>query len=123
MNADKKNYNDLLKEFNKNGYIIQRGIYSEGDFEELFLAFYDLALSCAKRNSIGIDFDYFPSLSKASYQEDLKMLDKLLLLLLKANKSFIGEIYDAFSYSSTFLRFISKKKVEEIAQILLGLKK
>ncbi len=123
MNADKKNHNDLVKEFNKNGYIIQRGIYSEGDFEELFLAFYDLALSCAKRNSIGIDFDYFPSLAKASYQEDLKMLDKLLLILLKANKSFIGEIYDAFSYSSTFLRFISKKKVEEIAQILLGLKK
>ena len=123
MNEGKQNHNDLLKEFNKNGYIIQRGIYSEADFEELFFAFYDLALSCAKRNSIFIDYDYFPSLSKVSYQDDLEMLDKLLLIILKANKSFIGEIYDAFSYSSTFLRFISNKKVEEIAQICLGLQK
>ena len=123
MNEGKNNYEDRLKEFKENGYIIQRGIYSDDDFEELFIAFYDLALSSAKRNSIFIDFDYFPSLNKASYPEDLKILDKLLIMILKENKSFIGEIYDAFSYSSAFLRFVSNRKVEEISKILLGVEK
>ncbi len=89
-----KNYRkDLLREFDRKGYIIQRGIYSEEDFEELFFAFYDLALSCAKRNNIFID--YFPTIEEVSYQKDLKRLDELLISLLKKNKSFIGEIYDA----------------------------
>ena len=121
MDKGKGYREDLLREFDKKGYIIQRGIYSEDDFEELFIAFYDLALSCAKRNNIFID--YFPKIEEVSYQKDLNRLDELLLSLLKKNKSFIGEIYDAFSYSSTFLRFVSNKKVEDISRLLLGLQK
>jgi len=39
--------------------------------------------------------------------------------LLKNDKENIGEVYDAFSYSSSFLRFISKREVENSIRQLL----
>ena len=116
-----QNNNAIKKEFEEKGYFILSNVYSDEDFEELFMAYYDLALSCAKRASISIDHDIFPKLEDVKYPKHLKILDKLLLKILSKDKSLIGEIYDTFSYSSTFLRFISNKKIEDFTRLLLKL--
>ena len=114
---------EFLKHFREKGYAIQKNVYSYDDFRDLFVAFYDLTYSCAKRNLIPLEDLNFPEVKDIKYPDNIKKLDKLLLLLLKKDKSFIGEIYDAFSYSSVFLRFISAKKVEETTKLLLNIPK
>ena len=37
------------------------------------------------------------------------------------DKQLLGEVYDTFSYSMVFMRFLSNKKIESITQELLGL--
>ena len=53
----------------------------------------------------------------------MKILDKLLLAVFKFNPELIGEIYDTISYSSTFLKLVSNKKIESLTRELLDLKK
>ena len=46
------------------------------------------------------------------------MLDKLLLIILKANKSFIGEIYDAFSILRHFLDLFPTRKLRRLLKFV-----
>lgn len=111
-----------MKSFEDNGFYIQKNVYKKNDFEELFNIFYDLSLSCALRNNIPFDLNKFPTNESASYPEDLSSLDKILLIILKFDKALIGELYDAFSYSSGFLRFISNREIEKMSKLLLKVK-
>ena len=119
MSSSNFKMNDVIKSFEDNGFYIQKNVYTKNDFEELFNIFYDLALSCALRNNIPFDLNKFPTNESASYPEDLSFLDKILLIILRFDKALIGELYDTFSYSSGFLRFVSNKEVEKMSKLLL----
>ena len=110
---------NFLSEFKHNGYVIEKNVFSNKDFEEIFIIFYDLAISCILRNSSPINLRDYPKLSEVVYPRDLKFLDKLLLEIMKKDRSLIGEIYDTLSFSSGFLRFISNKKIEISTKRLL----
>ena len=106
-----------LTEFAENGFYIEKDLYSIRVMEEVFFCFYDICLSFCKKNSIS---GCFTSTELLSYPEDLKALDKIVLAVSSFDKSLLGEVYDAFSYSSAFMRFISNERVEAITKELLG---
>ena len=45
------------------------------------------------------------------------------MAIFNVNKDLLGEVYDIFSYSLTFIRFLGNKKVENITQELLNINK
>ena len=116
----KYNSNKLLKSFKKNGYVIVPNMINPNFHKKLFKMFYDLALSVIHRNKL--KYKNIKNIEKIKYPKDLKILDDLLLFILKKDKKVIGEIYDTVSYSSTFLRFISDLNFEKITKKLLEVK-
>ena len=58
--------------FNKNGYWIEKKVFSSNQMSELFILFYDLSYSMLKR--VGLPLDQFPVTSKVSYPNDMKTL-------------------------------------------------
>ena len=109
--------------FKRNGYIVKRNLISKKSQEEIFYLLYDLAVATIKKNKKLSTKIRFSNIEDVSYPKDLKLLDRLLLSILKINKDYIGEIYDTVSYSSTFLKFITNSKMEFFAKKLLDLKK
>ena len=115
------NYEKLIKTFKKKGYVIVPKIINSNYQEKLFKMFYDLALATLYRNKL--KYKIIKKLNQVRYPNDIKILDDLLLFLLKNDKKLIGEIYDTISYSSVFLRFISDINFEKITKKLLEINK
>jgi len=111
-----------IKDFKENGFYIEKSVIPKSLQEELFLVFYDLALSSLNRNKIKLDFE-IKNINKVSFPNDVVKLDEILSALLAHTNDHIAEIYDTVAYSSTFLKFISLPKIEETARELLSLKK
>ena len=111
-----------IKHFKENGFYIEKSVISISLQEELFLIFYDLALSSLNRNKIKLDFE-IKNINEVSFPNDILILDKILSALLEHSNDHIAEIYDTVSYSSTFLKFISLPKIEGTVRELLSLKK
>jgi hypothetical protein len=112
----------LKNNFINEGYCIEKNLINENEHEELFFMFYDLAISTIVRNKINHEFQ-LKKIADLEYPLNLKELDKVLLLLLKFDNKLIGEIYDTVSYSSTFLKIVSKSQIEEITKSLLNINK
>ena len=106
--------------FDEHGYFIEKNAFNTGDMESLFEVFYDLSWNVAIRNKIDLSKKILPT-NKIQYPRDLKQLDHLMLDIFNYNKDLLGEIYDTFSYSSAFMRFLGNEKVESMAKELLGL--
>jgi len=106
--------------FDKNGYYVEKQVFTNNDMKPLFETLYDLSWSCASNNNINMSHK-LPHPSAIKFPRDLKQLDYIMLDIFKYNKDFIGEIYDAFSYSFNFMRFLGNDKVEQITKQLLGL--
>ncbi|MDC1166831.1 phytanoyl-CoA dioxygenase family protein [Candidatus Pelagibacter sp.] len=117
----KYNYEKLIKTFKKNGYVIVPKLINSNYHEKLFKMFYDLALTTLYRYNL--KYKTIKKLNQVRYPNDIKILDDLLLFLLKKDKKLIGEIYDTISYSSIFLRFISDMNFEKISKKLLEINK
>lgn len=109
-----------IEHYRVEGYVIQKGVFSKDEMNDLYIAYYDLAYHQAKRKNL-LKNTPPPNTDVISKEHDVQALDDLILLLLKNDKDNIGEVYDAFSYSSAFLRFISKREVENTIQELLCL--
>ena len=114
MNSATKRPKDFFDEF---GYFIEDDVYSYKDMEEIFYTFYDICLSFVLKNKID---NTFPDTSSLSYPDDLKMLDKIVMKIFLTDTKLLGEVYDAFSYSLVFFRFLSNRKFESITHELLG---
>ena len=112
----------MRKKFKDNGYVTYEDIVESKLQEQIFFMFYDLAISCIKRNNINKNF-IIKKIEDIKYPKDLKNLDKLLLTILKTDNKLIGELYDTVSYSSIFLKLVSDSNIEEITRELLDLKK
>ncbi len=103
--------------FEKNGYWIEKKIFSKTEMSEMFFLFYDVSYSMFAK--------YFPKINiqetkKISYDSNgIKSLDTMLMTIFRKDKNLIGEIYDTVSFSSTFLRFYSNKKIEKLTRTLL----
>lgn len=108
--------------FDTKGYWIEKNFFNKKEMSDLFLLFYNVSFSMAKRFKL-INKKKFKSPDKVNFPRNMKDLDKLLMEIFKFKKDLIGEIYDTVSYSSTFLRFLSQKKLEKITRELLGLSK
>ena len=115
-----KTTTDAQNAFNKYGYYIEDNVYSLQEMEDVFFTLYDICLSFVKKNKYKFN-NHFPDTSSLSYTNDMKVLDKILMEIFVKDKQLLGEVYDAFSYSLVFMRFLSNKKVESISQELLGL--
>jgi hypothetical protein len=103
--------------FNKDGYLIQRNVFDFEEMQDLFMTFYSICYNCALRNQIK---NSYPPISMVSFPENLKDLDLLILDIVKAQNGLLGEVYDTFAYSMSFLRFITGKKTENLIRELLG---
>jgi phytanoyl-CoA hydroxylase len=103
--------------FKKDGYLIERNIFDFEEMEDLFMTFYSICFNCALRNQIKNNYQ---PISTVSFPENLKDLDLLLLDIVNEKKGLLGEVYDTFSYSMSFLRFITSKKTENLIRELLG---
>ncbi len=112
----------MKRNYENNGYHIEKNVISKDIHKEIFYSYYDLGLSTIRRNKINLNFKA-KKIEDLFYPEDIKILDKLLLTIFKFNPNLIGEIYDTVSYSSTFLKLISNKKIESLTRELLDLKK
>ena len=115
----KKNAINIQDTFNKYGYYIEDNVYSFQEMEEVFFTFYDICLSFVKKNKE--NFDNYPDTFTLSYPNDMKIMDKILMEIYTKDKQLLGEVYDTFSYSMVFMRFLSNKKMESITLELLGL--
>jgi len=111
-----------LKSFNNNGFLIRENLIKDKYHSELFYLFYDLAVSIIKRNKIDLEYQV-KNVEDIDYNRDIKILDKILLDILKIDNKLIGELYDTVSYSSSFLKLVSDSDIEEYARSLLGLSK
>jgi hypothetical protein len=87
---------------------------------EIFINFYDICFNIALKHNIK---HKTPIPNNVSYPNNLKDLDYLVLAIFNVNKDLLGEVYDIFSYSLTFIRFLGNKKVENITQELLNINK
>jgi len=105
-----------IEHFKKFGYYIEKDVYSPDQMKEIFCNFYDIAQSFAKKDRIQ---GAFPNTRDLSYPKDLPKLDDLIMAIFSHDKDLLGEIYDAFSYSFVFMRFLSDRKVESIVKELL----
>jgi len=108
-----------LKSFNNNGFLIKENLIKDKYHSELFYLFYDLAVSTIKRNKIDLEYQV-KNVEDIDCNKDIKILDKILLDILKIDNKLIGELYDTVSYSSSFLKLISDSDIEEYARSLLG---
>ena len=115
-----KNLTDKKKQFLENGFYIERNVFDTKDMEEIFINFYDICFNIASKHNIK---HKTPIPNNVSYPNNLKDLDYLVLAIFNVNKDLLGEVYDAFSYSLTFMRFLGNKKVENITQELLNINK
>jgi len=106
------------KDFSENGFCVVKNVFDESDMEDIFLNFYNICYFCALNNNIQNDS---PSISEVSYPANIKDLDLLVMAIFKKHKGFLAEIYDTFSYSLSFMRFLGNKKVESISKELLNL--
>ena len=111
-----------LNSFNNDGFLIKENLIKEKYHSALFYLFYDLAVSTIKRNKIDLGYQV-KNVDDIDYNKDIKILDKILLDILKIDNKLIGELYDTVSYSSCFLRLISDSDIEEYTRSLLGLSK
>ena len=111
-----------LKLFNNNGFLIKENLINNKHHSELFYLFYDLAVSIIKNNKIDLEYQ-LKIVDDIDYSKDIKILDKILLDILKIDNKLIGELYDTVSYSSSFLKLVSDSDIEEYARELLGLSK
>ena len=111
-----------LKSFNNNGFLIKENLIKDKYHSELFYLFYDLAVSTIKRNKIDLEYQV-KNVEDIDCNKDIKILDKILLDILKIDNKLIGELYDTVSYSSSFLKLVSDSDIEEYARSLLGLSK
>ena len=108
--------------FKEQGYYIEKSLVPISAHKELFISFYDLAVSLIQRNK-KIQLNYkIKKIEDLIYPNDIEHLDKLLLAILKFDHKLIGEIYDSIAYCSTFLRLIGNVKIEEISKELLEIK-
>jgi phytanoyl-CoA hydroxylase len=103
--------------FKKDGYLIERNIFDFEEMEDLFMTFYSICLNCALRNKFKNNYQ---PISTVSFPENLKDLDFLVLDIVNEKKGLLGEVYDTFSYSMSFLRFIASKKTENLIREVLG---
>ena len=115
-----KNLTDRQKYFLEDGFYIEKNVFNSKDMEEIFINFYDICFYIALKHNIK---HKTPTPNKVSYPNNLKDLDYLVLAIFNVNKDLLGEIYDTFSYSLTFMRFLGNKKVENITQELLNINK
>ncbi len=106
--------------FKENGYCIIPNVYSESDMGEMFYLFLDVFKSIAHKNKIQLSHP-INTIAELKYPADLKILDHLILDVFNYSKDLVGEGYDIVSYSGTFMRFLSNKKIEAITRELLGL--
>ena len=111
----------MLKNFNKNGYHIERNIFPKILQKDIFFAFYDIAHSIIKRNNINLKFKLIPT-SKVNYPKDIDKLDSLLLSILEFDNKLIGELYDTVSYCSSFFKILTEPKIQKITRKILNLK-
>ena len=111
-----------LNSFNNDGFLIKENLIKEKYHSALFYLFYDLAVSTIKRNKIDLGYQV-KNVDDIDYNKDIKILDKILLDILKIDNKLIGELYDTVSYSSCFLKLVSDSDIEEYARSLLGLSK
>ena len=111
------------KFFKTNGYWIERDFFKKSDMKDIFNLFYDVSFAMALRHNLINNKDKFKSPKLLKYPKNIKDLDKIILKIFNFNKDLVGEIYDTVSYSSTFLRFISSKKIEKLTKKLLGMSK
>ena len=105
-------------DFYEEGFLIEKNLYNNNDMDEIFLLFYDVFLSLYKK-LIPFHNNKYPT--NVNRETNLDVLDNLMMECFKYDKDIIGEGYDIISYSSTFLRFLSNKKIESLTQQLLGL--
>jgi hypothetical protein len=115
-----KNLSNKQKEFLENGFYIERNVFNIKDMEEIFINFYDICFNIKLKHNIK---HKTPIPSNVAYPKNLKDLDCLVLAIFNVNKDLLGEVYDTFSYSLTFMRFLGNKKVETIIQELLNITK
>ena len=115
-----KKLTDKQKYFFENGFYIEKNVFDTKDMEDIFINFYDICFNIAVKNNIK---NTVVSPNNVSYPSDLKDLDYLVLSIFNANKDLLAEVYDTFSYSLTFMRFLGNKKVENITQELLNINK
>jgi hypothetical protein len=87
---------------------------------DMFVLFFDTFSTLADKFNVTLSKKYQKP-NDISYPADLKQLDGLMLDCFNFDKGIIGEGYDIISYSSTFLRFLSSSKVEDISKELLNL--
>jgi hypothetical protein len=106
--------------FNENGYYIEKNLYSFEEMNEMFILFFDTFLTLADKANIPKSKSYSKP-SDISCPEDLKQLDGLMLDCFNFDKGIIAEGYDIISYSSTFLRFLSSRKIENTTKELLNI--
>ena len=105
-------YNLDLNSFNNSGFLIKEGLIKDKYHSELFYLFYDLAESTIKRNKINLEYQV-KNVDDIYYKKDIKILDKILLDILKIDNKLIGELYNTVSYSSWFLKLVSDSDIEE----------
>ena len=115
-----KSLTEKQREFSVDGFYIERNVFDTKDMEEIFINFYDICFNIASKYKIKHKA-LIPN--NVSYPNNLKDLDYLVLAIFNVNKDLLGEVYDTFSYSLTFMRFLGNKKVENVAQELLNINK
>ena len=108
-----------LEHFRENGYLIKRNIVPIELHKELFYVFFDLASNYIKKKKI--KFDNLKSVENINYPSHINELDNMLITILKFDKNLLGEIYDIISYTSSFLKIVSLKEVEEEVKKILSL--
>tara|TARA_B100001057_G_scaffold218174_1_gene218317 strand:+ start:8777 stop:9613 length:837 start_codon:yes stop_codon:yes gene_type:complete len=108
-----------VDDFKEKGFHIEKNVFERKEMEDLFFTFYDIAYSIAKRE--GLSLNDFIEMESLNYPNNIKDLDKILMDLFYADKNLIGEVYDTFSYSMAFMRFLGNEKVESVTKELLEL--
>ena len=72
-----------IKEFfDKNGYYIEKQVFTNNDMKPLFETLYDLSWSCASNNNINMSHN-LPHPSLIKFPRDLKQLDYIMLDIFK----------------------------------------
>ena len=72
----------VLNSFNNNGFLIKENLIKDKYHSEFFYLFYDLAVSTIKRNKINLGYQV-KNVDDIDYNKDIKILDKILLDILK----------------------------------------
>ena len=102
------------EQFDEYGYYVEKNIFDSSVMQEIFLLFYDISVNIAKKNQISLTHN--SKISEIKYPDDIDKLDSLMLDIFAFDKNLLGEIYDTVSYSSTFLRFIACRDVEDLTK-------